>query len=120
MKLTRAALLGHAPKRGLIGRLVGFVHAVWDGGTHAFILDTVVAAEVGRRGVGTRLVASTEAYANPEWKRRLTRSQRQDTVITKLFGPELPCQPYRVLRPTPPASPPPYGSNSATGPASWR
>jgi hypothetical protein len=22
------------------GQLVGFVHAVWDGGTHAFILDT--------------------------------------------------------------------------------
>ncbi|MEV0298022.1 GNAT family N-acetyltransferase [Nocardia sp. NPDC050710] len=23
-------------------RLVGFVHAVWDGGRHAFLLDTVV------------------------------------------------------------------------------
>ncbi len=62
--------------------------------------DVVVALAHGADGVwvGTRLVASTEAYANPEWKRRLTRSQRQDTVITKLFGPELPCQPYRVLR----------------------
>ena len=48
--------------------------------------------------VGTRLVASTEAYAHPEWKRRLTASRRQDTVNTLLFGPELPCQPYRVLR----------------------
>jgi enoyl-[acyl-carrier protein] reductase II len=48
--------------------------------------------------VGTRLVASTEAYAHPEWKRRLTRARRQDTVITTLFGPELPCQPYHVLR----------------------
>jgi len=26
--------------RRITGRLVGFVHAVWDGGTHAFILDT--------------------------------------------------------------------------------
>jgi NAD(P)H-dependent flavin oxidoreductase YrpB (nitropropane dioxygenase family) len=48
--------------------------------------------------VGTRLVASAEAYAHPEWKRRLTQARRQDTVITTLFGPEVPCQPYRVLR----------------------
>lgn len=48
--------------------------------------------------VGSRLVASTEAFAHPDWKRRLVAAQRQDTVITTLFGPELPCQPYRVLR----------------------
>jgi enoyl-[acyl-carrier protein] reductase II len=62
--------------------------------------DVVVALAHGADGVwvGTRLVASTEAYANPEWKRRLTHARRQDTVITTLFGPELPCQPYRVLR----------------------
>jgi enoyl-[acyl-carrier protein] reductase II len=62
--------------------------------------DVVTALAHGADGVwvGTRLVASTEAYANPEWKRRLTQSRRQDTVITTLFGPELPCQPYRVLR----------------------
>ncbi len=62
--------------------------------------DVVTALAHGADGVwvGTRLVASTEAYANPEWKRRLTRTRRQDTVITTLFGPELPCQPYRVLR----------------------
>jgi NAD(P)H-dependent flavin oxidoreductase YrpB (nitropropane dioxygenase family) len=29
---------------------------------------------------------------------RLTQARRQDTVITTLFGPEVPCQPYRVLR----------------------
>jgi len=39
------------------GRLVGFVNVAWDGGVHAFVLDTVVAATVGRRGVGTELVA---------------------------------------------------------------
>ncbi|MFL6232430.1 MAG: NAD(P)H-dependent flavin oxidoreductase [Thermoanaerobaculia bacterium] len=62
--------------------------------------DVVTALAHGADGVwvGTRLVASTEAYANPEWKRRLTQARRQDTVITTLFGPELPCQPYRVLR----------------------
>lgn len=62
--------------------------------------DVVAALAHGADGVwvGTRLVASTEAYANPEWKRRLTHARRQDTVNTVLFGPELPCQPYRVLR----------------------
>jgi GNAT superfamily N-acetyltransferase len=39
------------------GRLVGFVNVAWDGGAHAFVLDTVVATSVARRGVGTRLVA---------------------------------------------------------------
>ena len=37
--------------------LVGFVNVAWDGGGHAFILDTLVADRVSRRGVGTRLVA---------------------------------------------------------------
>ena len=40
------------------GRLVGFVHAVWDGGGHEFLLDTAVAAEYRRGGVGGRLVAA--------------------------------------------------------------
>jgi nitronate monooxygenase len=62
--------------------------------------DVVAALAHGADGVwvGTRLVASTEAYAHSEWKRRLTAARRQDTVNTILFGPELPCQPYRVLR----------------------
>jgi len=29
---------------------------VWDGATHAFVLDTLVATEARRRGVGTSLV----------------------------------------------------------------
>jgi GNAT superfamily N-acetyltransferase len=37
--------------------LVGFVNVPWDGGVHAFVLDTIVAAEEGRRGIGTQLVA---------------------------------------------------------------
>jgi GNAT superfamily N-acetyltransferase len=37
--------------------LVGFVNVAWDGGVHAFVLDTIVAADAGRRGIGTRLVA---------------------------------------------------------------
>ena len=36
--------------------LVGFVHAVWDGGHHAFLLDTAVHPAYQRRGVGQALV----------------------------------------------------------------
>jgi GNAT superfamily N-acetyltransferase len=37
--------------------LVGFVNVPWDGGTHAFILETLVASRMRRQGVGTMLVA---------------------------------------------------------------
>ena len=37
-------------------RLVGFVHACWDGGAHAFLLDAVVDPDRQRRGIGRRLV----------------------------------------------------------------
>jgi NAD(P)H-dependent flavin oxidoreductase YrpB (nitropropane dioxygenase family) len=62
--------------------------------------DVVAALAHGADGVwvGTRLVASTEAFANPEWKRRIVQGKSNGTVITTLFGPEVPCQPYRVLR----------------------
>jgi ribosomal protein S18 acetylase RimI-like enzyme len=36
--------------------LVGFVHACWDGGSHAFLLDTVVDPQYQRQGVGRKLV----------------------------------------------------------------
>jgi GNAT superfamily N-acetyltransferase len=36
--------------------LIGFVNVAWDGGGHAFLLDTMVAQRVRRRGVGTGLV----------------------------------------------------------------
>ncbi|MDI1462687.1 GNAT family N-acetyltransferase [Catellatospora sp. KI3] len=38
------------------GRLVGFVNVIWDGSAHAFLLDTVAAADLRRQGVGARLV----------------------------------------------------------------
>jgi GNAT superfamily N-acetyltransferase len=37
-------------------RLVGFVNLAWDGGVHAFLLDTTVDPEVQRRGIGAELV----------------------------------------------------------------
>jgi GNAT superfamily N-acetyltransferase len=36
--------------------LVGFVNVVWDGGAHAFVLDTTVHPDLRRRGIGRRLV----------------------------------------------------------------
>jgi ribosomal protein S18 acetylase RimI-like enzyme len=39
------------------GRLVGFVNVAWDGGMHAFVLDTLVDRNFRRRGIGTELVA---------------------------------------------------------------
>jgi ribosomal protein S18 acetylase RimI-like enzyme len=50
--------------------LVGFVNVAWDGGVHAFILDTLVTARARRQGVGTRMVeiAENEARAAKcEW-----------------------------------------------------
>lgn len=37
-------------------QLVGFVYLAWDGGIHAFVLDTTVHREFRRRGVGTKLM----------------------------------------------------------------
>jgi GNAT superfamily N-acetyltransferase len=62
--------LGWVSARESGGGFIGFVNVPWDGGVHAFILDTVVAHRVGRRGIGTRLVgiAAEEARAaGCEW-----------------------------------------------------
>lgn len=49
--------------------------------------------------VGTRMVASTEAYAHVNWKRRIVHTHdANDTVRTTMFGPEWPDKPMRVLR----------------------
>ncbi|WP_327151353.1 GNAT family N-acetyltransferase [Nocardia sp. NBC_01329] len=42
-------------------RLVGFVHAVWDGGRHAFLLDTAVAPDLRRRRIATDMVEALVA-----------------------------------------------------------
>lgn len=49
---------------------VGFVNIVWDGGAHAFLLDTTVHREYQRRGIGTALVREAAALARSsgaEW-----------------------------------------------------
>ena len=51
-------------------RLIGFVYLAWDGGVHAFLLDTTVHPDYQRRGVGTGLVEHARAEAQQhglEW-----------------------------------------------------
>ncbi|WP_437661054.1 NAD(P)H-dependent flavin oxidoreductase [Sorangium sp. So ce1182] len=48
--------------------------------------------------VGTRLVASTEAYAHPDYKARLVQAGDKSTALQTFFGPEWPNQRQRVLR----------------------
>jgi len=51
-------------------RLVGFVNVAWDGGSHAFILDTVVVSDERHRGLGAALVseaARRTAAAGCQW-----------------------------------------------------
>lgn len=62
--------LGWVVARDDDGALVGFVNVVWDGLVHAWIQDVMVAASVGRQGVGTKVVAAATAGAKAagcEW-----------------------------------------------------
>lgn len=43
--------------------LVGFVNVVWDGNTHAWIQDVMVASAAHRQGIGMRLVAAARDAA---------------------------------------------------------
>ena len=52
------------------GRLVGFVKLAWDGGHHAFVLDTTVHPDHQRKGIGRRLVervAEIARQSGVEW-----------------------------------------------------
>jgi len=50
--------------------LVGFVNVAWDGGDHAFLLDTKTRGDRQRQGIATNLVAVATDYAKAagcEW-----------------------------------------------------
>jgi GNAT superfamily N-acetyltransferase len=51
-------------------RLVGFVNVAWDGGVHAFVIDTLVAGDRRHSGIGRRLLEVVEQEsrrAGCEW-----------------------------------------------------
>lgn len=48
--------LGWVTARQPDGTLAGFVNVAWDGGDHAFLLDTKVATASQRQGIATALV----------------------------------------------------------------
>jgi ribosomal protein S18 acetylase RimI-like enzyme len=48
--------LGWVTARTADGTLVGFVNVAWDGGDHAFLLDTKTRGTFQRRGIATQVV----------------------------------------------------------------
>ena len=68
-QLTRHSL-GWVTARSPDGQLAGFVNVAWDGGVHAFLLDTLVASAARHAGIGTTLVglaADGAREAGCEW-----------------------------------------------------
>ena len=62
--------LGWVTARSADGTLVGFVNVAWDGGDHAFLIDTKVRPDHQRRGIGTELVRLAAWHAKEagcEW-----------------------------------------------------
>jgi ribosomal protein S18 acetylase RimI-like enzyme len=67
---VREHSLGWVTVRHENGALVGFVNVAWDGGDHAFLLDTKVRPDFQRRGIGTELVRLAARHAKDagcEW-----------------------------------------------------
>ncbi len=62
--------LGWVSARTSDGALVGFVNVAWDGGDHAFLLDTKVRPDYQRQGIATELVRIAADHARSagcEW-----------------------------------------------------
>ena len=62
--------LGWVGARDEAGLLVGFVNVAWDGGDHAFLLDTKTRGSHQHQGIGRQLVrtaVSRAAAAGCEW-----------------------------------------------------
>jgi GNAT superfamily N-acetyltransferase len=74
--------------------LVGFVNVAWDGGIHAFLLDTTVHRDMQRQGIGIELVkrAADEArqrgieWLHVDYEPHLEGFYRQCGFQTTLAG----------------------------------
>jgi GNAT superfamily N-acetyltransferase len=88
-------------------KLVGFVNVAWDGGVHAFLLDTAVALHLRHRGVGTRLVreaiAAVQRVPGIEW----LHVDAGGELMSRFYGPAgfepTPAGLVRVAEPPPPS-----------------
>jgi GNAT superfamily N-acetyltransferase len=62
--------LGWVTARFPDGAAAGFVNVAWDGGDHAFLIDTKVRSDFQRQGIGTDLVRIATRHAKQagcEW-----------------------------------------------------
>lgn len=62
--------VGWVTARSADGVLVGFVNVAWDGGDHAFLIDTKARGGQQHRGIGTELVRRAAVHAQAagcEW-----------------------------------------------------
>ncbi len=67
---VRPHSLGWVTARNSDGVLIGFVNVAWDGGDHAFLIDTKVRPDRQRCGIGTELVRRAAQHAKEagcEW-----------------------------------------------------
>jgi hypothetical protein len=67
---VRLHSLGWVTARDPTGLLVGFVNVAWDGGDHAFLLDTKARGDRQHHGIGTevvRLAVDRARAAGCEW-----------------------------------------------------
>ena len=68
-------------------RLVGFVNVAWDGGAHAFLLDTTVAPAFQRAGLGQRIVGAAADAARSRGARWLhVNHEERLTAFYAAFG----------------------------------
>jgi GNAT superfamily N-acetyltransferase len=66
----RVHSLGWVTARAPDGPVIGFVNVAWDGGDHAFLLDTSTHSAFQHKGIGTRLVEVAARHAKAagcEW-----------------------------------------------------
>jgi GNAT superfamily N-acetyltransferase len=82
-------------------RLVGFINVAWDGGAHAFVLDTTVRGSHKRKGIGRALVSravNAAREAGVEWVPRRLRTSA-GAILPILRIPPDPCRARPLERP---------------------
>ncbi len=105
-----------AARRG--GVLVGFVNVAWDGGDHAFLLDTKTRSGHQRRGIATNVVALATEQARAagcEWLHVDFRSELAAFSSSSSTTQLTPDAPGPQNRPIPPS----LRANPANFPGFW-